>query len=118
MSQAVFGAAGLSEARAEGKSPSRYVTTRNKKSLRTPNRLEKVKYNPFLRRRTLHRESIALDTPQGPIRVKVGRLNGHILNIAPEYEDCRRVAVERGVPLKQVLAEVSFEFQKRNGAAK
>jgi large subunit ribosomal protein L33 len=44
------------EARAEGKTPSRYVTTRNKKSLRTPNRLEKVKYNPFLRRRTLHRE--------------------------------------------------------------
>jgi large subunit ribosomal protein L33 len=44
------------EARAEGKSPSRYVTTRNKKSLRTPNRLEKVKYNPSLRRRTLHRE--------------------------------------------------------------
>lgn len=44
------------EARAEGKSPSRYITTRNKKSLRTPNRLEKVKYNPFLRRRTLHRE--------------------------------------------------------------
>ena len=44
------------EARALGKSPSRYVTTRNKKSLNTPNRLEKVKYNPFLRRRTLHRE--------------------------------------------------------------
>jgi len=44
------------EARAEGKTPSRYITTRNKKSLRTPNRLEKVKYNPFLRRRTLHRE--------------------------------------------------------------
>jgi large subunit ribosomal protein L33 len=44
------------EARALGESPSRYVTTRNKKSLRTPNRLEKVKYNPFLRRRTLHRE--------------------------------------------------------------
>ncbi len=43
-------------ARAEGKTPSRYITTRNKKSLRTPNRLEKVKYNPFLRRRTLHRE--------------------------------------------------------------
>jgi large subunit ribosomal protein L33 len=44
------------EARAEGKPPSRYVTTRNKKSLNTPNRLEKKKYNPFLRRRTLHRE--------------------------------------------------------------
>ena len=45
------------EARAEGTAPSRYVTTRNKKSPRTPNRLEKKKYNPFLKRRTLHRET-------------------------------------------------------------
>ena len=44
------------EARPEGKSPSRYVTTRNKKSLRTPGRLENVKFNPALQRRTLHRE--------------------------------------------------------------
>ncbi len=44
------------EARAEGKSPSRYMTTRNKKSPQTPNRLEKKKYNPALRRHTLHRE--------------------------------------------------------------
>ncbi|MGJ8655292.1 MAG: 50S ribosomal protein L33 [Akkermansiaceae bacterium] len=44
------------EARGEGKSPSRYTTTRNKKSLNTPGRLEKKKYNPALRRRTLHRE--------------------------------------------------------------
>ncbi|HUF62483.1 MAG TPA: 50S ribosomal protein L33 [Verrucomicrobiales bacterium] len=45
------------EARPEGKPPSRYVTTRNKKSQRTPGRLEKVKFNPFLKRRTLHRET-------------------------------------------------------------
>lgn len=44
------------EAKAEGKPTSRYVSTRNKKSPRTPGRLEKVKYNPFLRRHTLHRE--------------------------------------------------------------
>lgn len=44
------------EARAEGKSPSRYMTSRNKKSPQTPNRLEKKKYNPNLRRHTLHRE--------------------------------------------------------------
>lgn len=44
------------EAKAEGKPTSRYTSTRNKKSLRTPGRLEKVKYNPFLKRRTLHRE--------------------------------------------------------------
>lgn len=44
------------EARALGKQPSRYVTTRNKKSIRTPGRLEKVKFNPFLKKRTVHRE--------------------------------------------------------------
>lgn len=44
------------EARALGLSPSRYVTTRNKKSLNTPGRLEKIKYNHFMRKRTLHRE--------------------------------------------------------------
>jgi len=42
------------EARKEGKSPSRYTTTRNKK-LKTE-KLELRKYNPALRRHTLHRE--------------------------------------------------------------
>ncbi len=45
------------EAKAEGKPVSRYMSTRNKKSPNTPGRLEKKKYNPFLRRRTLHRET-------------------------------------------------------------
>lgn len=42
------------EAKAEGKSPSRYMTTRNKK-LQTE-RVEKKKYNPHLKRHTLHKE--------------------------------------------------------------
>jgi large subunit ribosomal protein L33 len=45
------------EAKALGKPPSRYMSTRNKKSPRTPSRLEKKKYNPFLKRHTLHRET-------------------------------------------------------------
>ena len=45
------------EAKALGKPVSRYMSTRNKKSPRTPNRLEKKKYNPFLKRHTLHRET-------------------------------------------------------------
>lgn len=44
------------EAKAEGSTVSRYVSTRNKKSPNTPTRLEKKKYNPFLKRHTLHRE--------------------------------------------------------------
>ena len=43
-----------SEARKEGKPPSRYTTTRNKKT--KTEKLEIKKYNPFLRRHTLHKE--------------------------------------------------------------
>ncbi len=42
------------EARKEGKPPSRYTTTRNKKT--KTEKLEIIKYNPFLRRHTLHKE--------------------------------------------------------------
>lgn len=43
-----------SEARKEGKRPSRYMTTRNKKTMQ--DKVEKLKYNPSLRRHTLHKE--------------------------------------------------------------
>ena len=42
------------EARKEGKSPSRYSASRNKKL--KPEKLELKKYNSFLRRHTIHRE--------------------------------------------------------------
>ncbi|MCB9732241.1 MAG: 50S ribosomal protein L33 [Deltaproteobacteria bacterium] len=43
------------EARGLGETPSRYSTMKNKKN--TPKRLELKKYNPFLQRVTLHRET-------------------------------------------------------------
>ena len=43
------------EAKAEGKPPSQYITTKNRNN--TQARLELKKYNPFLRRHTLHRET-------------------------------------------------------------
>ena len=45
------------EAQALGMPVSHYMSSRNKKSPQTPNRLEKKKYNPFLKRHTLHRET-------------------------------------------------------------
>ena len=72
----------------------------------------------IVKRRTLQRESLTVQTSLGAIRMKVARLHGHILNVSPEYEDCQKVAAERGVPLKRVLAEATFEFQKLNGAIK
>ena len=46
--------------------------------------------------------------------MKLSRMNGSVLNAIPEYEDCRRLASALGVPLKQVIAAASFEFQKQS----
>jgi pyridinium-3,5-bisthiocarboxylic acid mononucleotide nickel chelatase len=52
----------------------------------------------------LEREWVQAQTPWGPVRVKIGRRDGRVLTRTPEYEDCRRVAREAGVPLKEVQA--------------
>jgi pyridinium-3,5-bisthiocarboxylic acid mononucleotide nickel chelatase len=67
-----------------------------------------------VKRRTLRRENITVETRFGSIRVKVAYLKGRVLNVAPEYEDCKKVALERGIPLKHILAEAAFEFHKLN----
>jgi len=67
------------------------------------------------RRRVLAREMVRVETPYGPVQVKVSRMNGRVLNAAPEFEDCRRIALERGAPLKQVLAAAAAAFQKLSG---
>jgi len=55
-----------------------------------------------VRRWKLRRESAVVETPYGPVGVKIARRGDAVLNVAPEYRDCRRVAEERGVPLKEV----------------
>jgi uncharacterized protein (TIGR00299 family) protein len=66
-----------------------------------------------VRRRTLKREIVAVETPLGEIRMKISRLNGTMLNAAPEYEDCQRLAAQKGIPLKEVLALANFHYQKQ-----
>jgi len=58
-----------------------------------------------VRRKKLERESILVNTCYGPIRVKVARLGSVIKNVSPEYEECRRIAEQWGVPLKVVYEE-------------
>lgn len=57
------------------------------------------------RRQALLRRTVSVETRWGAVRMKVANLNGTVANYAPEYEDCRRIAGERGVPLKQVMQE-------------
>jgi uncharacterized protein (DUF111 family) len=56
-----------------------------------------------MQRRVLDREIREVETPYGTVKVKVGLLGGQIVNIAPEYEDCQKLARMRHVPLKAVF---------------
>lgn len=62
-------------------------------------------------RRVLPREWVRVHTDFGDVRVKVSRSNGRILHVAPEYEDCRKLAVERDVPLQRVIAEALRAYE-------
>ena len=43
-----------------------------------------------------------MTTPHGEVTVKLGKLNGEIVQVAPEYESCRAIAASADVPLKVV----------------
>lgn len=65
------------------------------------------------RRKTLQREWVTVETNYGPVRVKVARREGRIVNGAPEYDDCERLARERNAPLKDVMAAANAAFRNR-----
>jgi pyridinium-3,5-bisthiocarboxylic acid mononucleotide nickel chelatase len=62
-------------------------------------------------RRTLPRESVTVTTSFGDVRMKVSRVNGRILHVAPEYDDCRNLAVEKNVPLQRVISEALRRYE-------
>ena len=62
-------------------------------------------------RRALPRESVSVTTSYGDVRIKISRVNGRILHVAPEYEDCRKLAVEKNVPLQQVINEALRRYE-------
>jgi pyridinium-3,5-bisthiocarboxylic acid mononucleotide nickel chelatase len=65
-------------------------------------------------RRKLSREIREVDTVYGKIKIKISKRGDEVLTITPEYEDCRRIAEDRQVPLKQVIEEAKNSFS-RNG---
>ena len=53
----------------------------------------------------LERESRTVEVAGEPVRVKVGRLDGRVVNLAPEHADCERVARSSGAAVKTVWAQ-------------
>jgi uncharacterized protein (TIGR00299 family) protein len=57
-----------------------------------------------VRRETCERAVESVATPWGPVRVKVARWKGRVVNRKPEHDDCAALSERAGVPLKDVLA--------------
>ena len=62
-----------------------------------------VRYREMTRE-CLDRETVVVETALGAVRFKVARRNGDVLNAAPEFDDCVRLAAQHNVPVKQVQA--------------
>lgn len=68
------------------------------------------------KRLVLDRRWEKVETPWGEVRIKLAGEKGSESNIAPEYEDCRRIAREHQIPLKRVMQEaVRVYLERKNG---
>jgi len=64
---------------------------------------------------SLAREFVEVQTPWGPVRIKIARWpSGEVANAAAEYEDCRALARKHSVPLKQVMQAAMRVFSAGN----
>jgi uncharacterized protein (TIGR00299 family) protein len=63
-------------------------------------------------RKTLRREYIQVQTGFGQVMMKISMLDGRPVNIIPEFEDCRKLATEKGVALKEVQAAAIHAYMQ------
>lgn len=71
-----------------------------------------IRYYPL----TVHRMKrifLNIDTKWGTVSVKQGILNGEIMQISPEFDDCKKIANTHSIPIKKVYAEVWGEIQNK-----
>jgi uncharacterized protein (TIGR00299 family) protein len=59
-------------------------------------------------RRVQSRRFVEVETAHGKVRVKVSGAG----SFTPEYEDCRRLAAEAGVPIRDIISQANFAYLK------
>jgi uncharacterized protein (TIGR00299 family) protein len=65
------------------------------------------------KRRVLQREIKTIDTEFGKVKVKFSKLGNEILKVAPEYEDCKRIAKKLHIPLIEVMGKIKKDLRIR-----
>jgi pyridinium-3,5-bisthiocarboxylic acid mononucleotide nickel chelatase len=64
-------------------------------------------------RHKLKRQAIDVETPLGKVKGKLGWLGDRPPTFSPEYDDCARIAAERGVPLREVYDAAHAGYAKQ-----
>jgi hypothetical protein len=67
-----------------------------------------VRWTAYQRAR-LDREIVRLTTAYGLVGFKVSRLEGRVITVTPEFEDVRRIARAKGLPVREVLEQARIE---------
>lgn len=60
-----------------------------------------------LKKSILRREIVVVNTKYGDVEVKRSYWNGRVVNEKPEFEECRKLAMEHGVTLEEISKEVT-----------
>ncbi len=63
-------------------------------------------------RTVLKRQSVKLKTKYGAVSIKIGYMEGKPVKMAPEFEECREIAENFGIPLKQVYEDLIYTAKK------
>jgi uncharacterized protein (TIGR00299 family) protein len=66
-------------------------------------------------RTTLEREMQTVKTKWGPVKIKIGELNGQVIRISPEFEECKKISKKKKVSVKQIYDEAYFQAIKLFG---
>ena len=59
------------------------------------------------------RESRSMSTELGTVSVKIKSLRGRPVSVSPEFDDCRRIALESGLPLPGVLQRITEQARRQ-----
>jgi hypothetical protein len=67
----------------------------------------------LVERRALPREFVKVETRFGEVRLKISRSDGRMLRASPEFDDCRKLAEEKHVPLQEVMEQALLRFEEQ-----
>jgi pyridinium-3,5-bisthiocarboxylic acid mononucleotide nickel chelatase len=67
----------------------------------------------LVERRAWPREIVTVSTRFGNVRVKLSRSQGRVRHASPEFDDCRKLAEEKNVPLHEVMEQAMLRFAEQ-----